>query len=326
MLKKNTIAVVIPCFKVKDKISDVVKTIPDFVDFIYVVDDACPDGSGLFVLGNSKDKRIKLIKHTSNLGVGAAVISGYKAAIKDKAHIIIKMDGDGQMNPSLIQPLIDPIINGEADYTKGNRFYDLELVKRMPIIRLIGNSILSFMTKLSSGYWHIFDPTNGYTAINSNLIRILPLQKISRRYFFETDMLFRLNISRAVVQDIPMLAIYEDEVSNLSIIKIIPEFAYKHFRNIFKRIFYSYYLRGMSIASLELPLGLLLMIFGISYGFDRWHLYDSIGLNTPAGIVMLSALPILSGLQLLLNFLNYDFISTPSKPISKNFKNYKKYN
>lgn len=320
MYKENIIAVVIPCFKVKAKILGVLKTIPDFIDLIYIVDDSCPQGTGSFVLSKIRDKRVTVIKHSTNLGVGGAVISGYKAAIKDKVKVIIKMDGDGQMNPLLIQSLIDPIINGEADYTKGNRFYDLEVVKRMPVIRLIGNSILSFMTKLSSGYWQIFDPTNGFTAINANLIRILPLEKISKRYFFETDMLFRLNIYRSVVQDIPMQAIYEDEVSNLNIIKIIPEFLYKHLRNTFKRIIYSYYLRGMSIASLELPLGFFLLIFGLTYGLNQWNLFSTINLNTPPGKVMLSALPILTGLQLLLSFLNFDFLSTPTKPISKAYE------
>lgn len=320
MYKENIIAVVIPCFKVKAKILGVLKTIPDFIDLIYIVDDSCPQGTGSFVLSKIRDKRVTVIKHSTNLGVGGAVISGYKAAIKNKSQIIVKMDGDGQMNPLLIRPLIDPIINGAADYTKGNRFYDLEVVKRMPIIRLIGNSILSFITKISSGYWQIFDPTNGFTAINANLIKLLPLQKISKRFFFESDMLFRLNILRAVVQDIPMEAKYEDEVSNLNIMKIIPEFAYKHLRNTFKRISYSYYLRGMSIASLELPIGFFFLIFGLIYGWIQWDIFSSINLNTPPGKVMLSALPILAGLQLLLNFLNYDFISTPTKPISKNYE------
>src|SRR5690606_32001950 len=150
------------------------------------------------------DPRVRVIRHASNLGVGGAVITGYQAAIADGMDILVKLDGDGQMDASLIPDFIEPIINGEADYTKGNRFFDLEELRSMPRIRLIGNAVLSFMTKFSSGYWNLFDPTNGFTALHADVARYLPLSKISKRYFFESDMLFRLNTLRAVVHDIPM--------------------------------------------------------------------------------------------------------------------------
>ena len=138
--------------------------------------------------------------------------------------VVVKVDGDGQMDPRLIPSFVYPILRGEADYTKGNRFFDLESVRTMPRFRLLGNAILSFMTKLSSGYWNLFDPTNGFTAIHTDVARHLPFDKISRRYFFETDILFRLNTLRAVVVDVPMEAKYGDEVSNLKISKIVLEF------------------------------------------------------------------------------------------------------
>jgi len=213
------VAVVIPSFRVTQHIIEVIRAIPDSVWRIYIVDDACPDGTGNYVKSNVHDPRVKVIHLSENEGVGGAVMAGYKAALTDQADIIVKVDGDGQMDPSLIPDFIAPIVSGEADYTKGNRFYDLEMVKSMPGVRIFGNAILSLMTKLSSGYWNLFDPTNGYTAIHADACRHLPFQKISQRYFFETDMLFRLNTLRAVVVDIPMDAKYGDETSHLKISK-----------------------------------------------------------------------------------------------------------
>lgn len=165
-------------------------------------------------------------------------MTGYRAALKDGIDIIVKIDSDGQMDPALIIDFVGPIVDGEADYTKGNRFFELEKVKSMPRIRLIGNAILSFMCKLSSGYWNLFDPTNGFTAIHADVARRLPFNSISKRYFFESDILFRLNTLRAVVIDIPMEAEYGDEISNLKISRIVGEFLVKHSKNFIKRIFY----------------------------------------------------------------------------------------
>ena len=175
---------------------------------------------------NCTDARVIVLRNPQNLGVGGAVLTGYRAAIEAGADVIIKIDGDGQMDPGLIPTFIAPIIAGEADYTKGNRFFDLEEIRAMPRVRLIGNAALSFMTKLSSGYWNLFDPTNGYTAIHAHVARHLPFEKISSGYFFETDMLFRLNTLRAVVIDVPMDAKYGDEVSNLKISKTAGKFLF----------------------------------------------------------------------------------------------------
>ncbi|AOU96447.1 glycosyl transferase [Achromobacter ruhlandii] len=207
-----------------------------------------------------------VLRNEVNRGVGGAVMAGYRAAIDAGHDILVKVDGDGQMDPRLIPDFIAPIVLGNADYTKGNRFFDLETLRAMPGKRLFGNAVLSFMTKFSSGYWDLFDPTNGYTAIHARVAEHLPFDKISERYFFETDILFRLNLIGAVVVDVPMDAHYADEVSNLKISKIVGEFSLKHIRNSLKRIFYNYYLRGFSIASLELPLGILLFTFGVVYG------------------------------------------------------------
>ena len=314
------ISVVIPCYRVSSHVLAVIAGIGKEVDTIFVVDDCCPEESGALVERACTDSRVRVIYHSGNEGVGGAVMTGYRAAISSGANVIVKVDGDGQMDPSLIPDFILPIIMGEADYTKGNRFYDLEEVRTMPRVRLFGNAVLSLMAKLSTGYWDLFDPTNGYTAIHADVARHLPFAKISKRYFFETDILFRLNTLRAVVVDVPMSAKYGDEVSNLKISKIIGEFLFKHVRNFFKRIFYNYYLRDMSLASLELPLGVLLLLFGTAFGGYNWYESAHLSAVTPAGTVMLAALPILMGMQLVLAFLGNDIVSVPRRPRHKAFR------
>jgi glycosyltransferase involved in cell wall biosynthesis len=314
MISNQKIAIVIPCYKVKKHILNVISDMISDVDKIYVVDDCCPEGSGDFVTANCTDPRVIVVRCEENQGVGGAVMTGYSAAIKDGMDIIVKVDGDGQMDPTLIPAFVAPILNGEADYTKGNRFFDLEEIRQMPKVRLFGNAALSFMTKLSSGYWDLFDPTNGFTAIHSNVAKHLPMKKISRRYFFETDMLFRLNTLRAVVVDIPMDAKYADEVSNLKISKVIGEFFFKHMRNMGKRIFYNYYLRDMSLASIELPIGLLMITLGGMFGISHWVSSMQSGVTTSAGTVMLSALPLILGTQFILAFIGHDVQSIPKRP------------
>lgn len=309
------IAVVVPCYRVKRHILSVIERIGPEVRSIYVVDDKCPDQSGQFVLDTCKDPRVRVLFHPVNQGVGGAVVTGYEAAIADGADAIVKVDGDGQMDPALIPLFVAPILDGTADYTKGNRFFDLTNISSMPPIRIFGNAVLSFMSKLSSGYWDIFDPTNGYTAIHARVAGILPLSKISRRYFFESDMLFRLNTVRARVVDVPMDAVYGDEESNLKIKKILREFLTSHLRNITKRVFYNYFLRNFTVASIELLLGVALLASGIVFGGLSWIRSASAGVETTAGTVMLASLPIIVGLQFLLAFVSYDIASMPARAL-----------
>lgn len=314
---KPVIHVVIPCFRVGAHVLEVIERIGPEVSLIFAVDDACPDGSGELIEQSCDDARVVVLRNPKNLGVGGAVMTGYRAAISAGAEVIVKIDGDGQMDPGLISAFVAPILAGEADYAKGNRFFDLEELRAMPKPRIFGNAVLSFMTKLSSGYWDSFDPTNGYTAIHADVARRLPFEKISQHYFFESDMLFRLGTLRAVVVDVPMSARYGDEVSHLNIRKIVVEFAFKHGRNFVKRIFYNYYLRDMSLASIELPLGLLLFIFGSGFGAYHWIVSARNAAATPAGTVMLAALPVLMGAQLILAFIGFDIANVPRRPLHK---------
>lgn len=313
----SRIAVVIPCFRAERHIAGVVASLPEFVDAIFVVDDACPEGSGRKLLAECTDARLQVLFNETNQGVGGAVLRGYEAAVAAGMTYIVKVDADGQMDPAMMGALLAPLIAGEADYAKGNRFYDLTHIIRMPAARIWGNAALSFLAKLSTGYWDLFDPTNGYTAIHAVAATRLPYDKVSKRYFFETDLLFRLNVMRAVVVDVPMDARYGDEISNLKISRIVGEFLFKHLRNIGKRIFYSYFLRDFTIASIELVTGAVLMSLGIAFGIGVWMLSIRSGAPNNAGTVMLAALPTLLGLQLMLAFLSYDTGAVPRRPLQR---------
>jgi len=306
------IAVVIPSYRVTNHVKAVIEGIGPEVSSIYVIDDACPDQSGQFVKRNVKDARVVVITHEENQGVGGAVVTGYRAALEAGANIVVKVDGDGQMNPALISTLVRPILSGEADYSKGNRFDSLEDLFDMPRVRIFGNAVLSLWSKISTGYWRVNDPTNGFTAIESKALMAINLDKLRKSYFFESDLLFRLSIINAVVADIPMKAVYADERSHLRIRKVIFEFPYRHTINFLKRIFYRYYLREWSIASIELPVGLGFTIFGVWFGLLSVIAANSVGRAATAGQVTLSALGIILGVQFLLSFLAYDIQSEPT--------------
>jgi len=309
------IAVVIPCFKARDYILKVLGDIGPEVSRIYVIDDQCPQHTGQHVREKCNDPRVSIIKNETNQGVGGAVIAGYRQALQEGADIIVKMDADGQMDPRMLPKLVKPIIDHRADYTKGNRFYDVGQLSSMPKHRLFGNAVLSLFSKLSSGYWDIMDPTNGYTAIHAKILKLLPLNKIARRYFFESDMLFRLNTVRAVVMDIPMQAKYTDEYSSLNVWHVLLEFPLKHLVCLLKRLFYNYFLREFNIATIELMAGTLLFVSGAAYGAHKWYSNALSGITTPSGTVMVAALPVLLGFQLLLSALNYDINNVPKKCI-----------
>jgi glycosyltransferase involved in cell wall biosynthesis len=313
----GSVGVVVPCFRARTTIDQVLGGIGREVTRIYVVDDACPEDTGDWVQKNCSDSRVVVIRNKQNLGVGGAVKAGYRRALEEGVGIVVKLDADGQMDPKEIPRLIAPLLARQADYVKGNRFFDVEHVRKMPGLRLVGNAALSLLTKLSSGYWDIFDPTNGYTAITGTALKHLPLDKISDTYFFETDMLFRLNTARAVVADVPLPARYSGEISSLQIRLIIGEFLAKHVRNFVKRIIYNYYLRDMSIASIELPVGLAMSVFGFVHGAVKWMQAVGGTQPTPTGTVMLSVLPLLLGVQLLLAFLAFDIAAVPRRPLGR---------
>jgi glycosyltransferase involved in cell wall biosynthesis len=309
------IAVVIPCYRVSNQVLGLIDRIGPEVGWIIAVDDACPEHCGDVIELHCRDPRVVVIRHLKNLGVGGAVMTGYMAARDLPAEAVVKLDGDGQMDPALVATLANPLLRGRADYVKGNRFYRMADVSGMPPVRLFGNAVLSFMTKLSSGYWQLFDPTNGFTAIHRNLLMELRFEGIAKRYFFESDLLYNLNQLRAVVSEMPMSAVYADEPSSLRPGRMIGPFMRGNLRNFFRRLIYSYFLRGFSAASLELLMGLPLFLFGLVFGL--WHWWDSMVRHEPAtaGTVMLAALPMILGTQFILSWLNFDVAAEPRHPV-----------
>jgi dolichol-phosphate mannosyltransferase len=311
------IAVVIPCYRVHRKVLRVIANIGPEVERIYAIDDACPEKTGELIERECRDPRVTVLRHAENQGVGGATITGYEAALADGAEIVVKIDGDGQMDPALLSRFTRPIAMGQADYTKGNRFYALEDLRGMPRLRLFGNSLLSLVHKVATGYWDLMDPTNGYTAIHRMALAALSLNKLDRRYFFESDMLFRLYTIQAVVRDVSMPSRYGEEVSGLPVGRTAVIFPFKYVRVMVKRIFYAYFLRDFNAGTLQLCLGIVVGGSGALFGLVSWVHSSLTGVPATAGTVMLAGLPVLAGIQFLLGALSYDIESVPREPLQQ---------
>jgi len=308
------VCVVIPLYKARDQIAGVLRGIPEFVRTIVVVDDCSPDDSYERAQAVG-DERVHFLRHKHNQGVGSAVLSGYQKAIELGAEILVKMDSDGQMDPAYLLPLMVPILTGEADYTKGNRFLHTRQLKSMPIYRQVGNIGLSFLTKLASGYWNIFDPTNGYTAIHASVATLIDTASIGRRYFFETSMFLELGLLGAVVRDVYIPARYENETSHLSEWHALFDFPGRLINGFARRILIQYFLRDFSLVSLYLLSGLALVGFGSIFGAYHWWRSAQLQIATQTGTVMLAVLPIILGVQLLLQAVALDVQRVPNRSI-----------
>jgi glycosyltransferase involved in cell wall biosynthesis len=303
-----------PAYRAAGDIARVIQAIPDFVSAIFVVDDHSPDNTVEIVSGlAARDGRIHLIRHPDNRGVGGAVMSGYRAAWEAGAAIIVKMDSDGQMDPRYLLPLIDPLLERKADYTKGNRFLHMRALRAMPPLRQLGNLGLSFITKIATGYWNIFDPTNGYTAIRAALVPLLDPGWIDSRYFFETSLLLELSRLRVVVRDVPIPARYDGESSSLSEVDTLFRFPPKLLRGFFRRILIQYFIRDFSTFSFLLLTGLAFTLFGAAWGIYHWRLSDLTHTPATTGTVMIAILPIILGIQFLLQALALDIQNIPTE-------------
>lgn len=313
------IAVVIPSFRVRKQILQVLSAIGPEVSRIFVVDDKCPENSGSFVRENCRDPRVQVIFQKENSGVGGATLRGFLEASAQGYQVAVKLDGDGQMDPKLIPLLVRPILEGKADYTKGNRFHSPRNLKGMPTTRLLGNAGLSFFAKMATGYWNVMDPTNGFLALHTSLLPHLDADKIAQRYFFENDLLFRLGLCRAVVTDMPMRAHYGEEKSNLSVVNSLITFPFRLLLRFLKRMIYRYFLRDFNIGSVLILMGGFLFASGSIFGAYHWILSAVTGQVASSGAVMISALPILLGFQMLGFALLFDVWMTPREPVHPYF-------
>jgi dolichol-phosphate mannosyltransferase len=307
-----SVTVVIPAYRVAPFIADVLARIPADVRTIVVVDDASPDNLQE-VLSRLHDPRLVVVRHDTNCGVGGAMKTGFRTALELGADVIVKVDGDGQMDPGLVHFFVEPILSGEADFTKGNRFDDLSVIRRMPLVRRVGNLGLSFLVKLASGYWHLFDPCNGYIAIRSGILRKMNLDRVSDRYFLEISLLCEAYFARAVLVDIPMQPVYAGETSSLSPLSSLLSFAPRLAQRAFYRLFMSYFMRDFNVVSVFLTSGIPLVVFGAIW--SAWHWIHTYQTNIPAttGTVMVGMLPIVLGFQLLLEALVLDVGNEPRR-------------
>jgi dolichol-phosphate mannosyltransferase len=308
---RPTIAIVIPCFRVARQIARVVAGIPEEYAPIVCVDDASDDETTR-VIRQLDDPRVVLVRHERNRGVGGAMKSGYVEALALGADIVVKMDGDGQMSPDDLPQLVAPLVAGSADYAKGNRFVDRAALRRMPRIRLLGNAVLTFASKMACGYWNMLDVTNGYTAITAAMLRRVNFARLAERYFFESSMLIELNILRARVADVEMPARYGDERSSLRIRHVVTTFPRMLLRGAARRFYWRYLIEDFSVTSVCAVLGALLVLGGCVFGVAEWTRSVLSGHPATAGTVLLAGLPVLLGAQALLVALVLDVLSSPT--------------
>jgi glycosyltransferase involved in cell wall biosynthesis len=295
-------------------IAEVISGLPEEIDWIITVNDCSIDNTGSILFEISKENnKVLVLNHEVNMGVGGAMITGYKKSIELNSDITIKIDGDGQMDPIYLSSLLKPIKLGTADFTKGNRFKDLKALKKMPLSRRLGNLGLSFLIKVASGYWNIFDPTNGYTAIRNEILLNIDFNKISKRYFFESSLLIELYYTGAVVKDIPMKAKYGNESSGLSLPKTLIEFPPKLLYATIKRIVLKYFLFDFNIASVYILFGVPLLLWGLIYGIINFYYYSQSFTPAPTGTILIPTLSIILGFQLLLSAISFDINNYPKK-------------
>ncbi len=300
------IGVAIPCFMGGEKAIQVVKDCIEFADSIVFVDDACPLKTGKALRSQINSSKLHIIYNKSNMGVGGSTKKGFYWLLGQGCKIILKIDADGQMDPKDIPKFVRPLINNECEATKGNRFTDLEQLLQMPKIRLIGNALLSYITKLTTGYWDLFDPTNGFIAFKSEVLKNIDLYKTDNRFFFETDLLFRCSLKNIFIKNVSIDVNYSNNFSSLNPLYQFPIFLIKHIKVLFKRIFYQYYILDFNQGSIDLILffftGLLALIIGLSSVYKS----NITGVLTSAGSASLFTILSVICIQLLLSFIYYD--------------------
>lgn len=300
---------IVPCFRVAAHLPEMLRGLPLLVDHVIVVDDGSPDD----LTATTCVERTELLRHASNRGLAAAMVTGLKRAFELDVDVIVKMDGDGQMDPAYLPALLEPITSGEADLAKGNRFMRRRHLGGMPAERRAGNLVLSFLAKLASGYWNIFDPTNGYIAIRRQLASELDLALLGPRYYFETSLLCEAYLAGAVVQDVPIPARYRDEESGLSLTRTAAAFPLLLARSFARRIVLRYFVRDFTPIALFLVAGSLLLGCGLALGLWNWLARAGTGHPTPTGTIILALLPLLVGFQLLLQAAVMDIGNVPTR-------------
>ncbi len=307
------IAIVIPFYKAEKEIGKVVSKLPQGINDLIIVDDKSPEPVPQNEITNIVPSEINchFLENEVNLGVGGATKKGFLHAIQIGADIVIKIDADDQMDLRYIPELIAPLTSGKAEMAKGNRFRNLKALRKMPLFRRMGNLGLSFLIKSATGYWHNFDPTNGFFAIKTDLLKKLDFEKLANRYYFETSLLSQSYFEKAPIKDVAMPAIYGDEKSNMQLWKMPFVFGFKLMGTFIKRVIKEYFLYDFNIGSIYLLFGLPLFVFGVVFGISEWIYYAKLNVFAPTGTIMIITLSIILGFQLLLQAIQYDIINAP---------------
>jgi len=308
-------AVIIPVYNCKGQVHLVFERFPfELVDMIVIVDDRCPINTGDFAQelankSNTNDNcKVVLVKNEINLGVGGAVKEGIRCVRKNNPEIdyVLKMDGDGQMDPQELKLFLKCATETNADYIKGNRFTNMALLQKMPKLRLAGNAILSFIMKIATGNYTIMDPTCGYLMMRISIFDQVDMDRIQNRFFFESHLLGEVTLRKLSVAQVPVRTIYGDEQSNLNITKILFEFPLRISRLFLKRMLYQYFLYSFSFGSIALLIGIPLFIFSILFGGYHWIMSITTNHTASAGTVMLSGLSFLIAIQCAIIFFSED--------------------
>jgi glycosyltransferase involved in cell wall biosynthesis len=313
MYKGARIAAVVPAYREEAMIATVITTMPEFVDHIVVVDDCSPDRTSE-VVKELDDPRVVLIRHEANRGVGGAIKTGHRAAMELGSDVNVVMAGDAQMDPRHLPDLLNQVTSGGFGFAKANRFFRADSYDGMPGHRVFGNVVLSFMTKLASGYWHLFDPQNGYTAVRTTELAKIDLDRVAERYSFENDLLIHLNVAGTPAVDVPIPALYGAEVSSIRLGKVVPELVSLLSRGFWFRIWYRYVLWSFSAVALLLFTGLLLTLLGVGAGI--WIVAATWGSETSAtaATALLAVTPLVLGVQMLVSALQLDIQESPDQP------------
>lgn len=309
MYKASVISIAVPAHNEEAHIARVIETMPPFVDHIVVVDDASSDAT--FEKAKAVgDRRVEVIRHERNLGVGGAIVTAHRRGLDLGCDISVVMAGDGQMDPDYLPALLDPIVEHGYGFAKANRFFSLDSFRGMPRQRVFGNIILSFLTKMASGYWHLFDPQNGYTAISRGALERLSLDRLSTTYEFENDLLINLNILGIRALDVPIPAVYGDERSGIKLRRVVPGISRLLMRGFFRRLVLKYVIRSFSPVALFFFAGLALVTWSVVFGL--WVVFQTIGPDAAStGTVILSVIPFVVGVQLLISAIVLDIQETP---------------
>lgn len=302
MFKGCSVGVVVPAFNEEQQIDSVLDTMPAMVDSVIVVDDGSADATSQRCLAhvNRRKSRVTLVRHEKCRGVGAAIASGYQAALESGLDIVAVMAGDGQMDPCELELIVEPVANGRADYTKGNRLFTGKAWERTPRLRYLGNAFLSLLTKMASGYWHVADSQTGYTAISRSALQSLDLGSLYPRYGYPNDVLIKLNVANCRVADIPINPRYGiGEKSSMKIWKVIPTVSMLLFRGFLYRMLHKYVIRDFHPLVFFYFFGTVLLWAGLILGLVETYAKITHGDVAVATIVLVALLGV-SGLQLLL--------------------------